>query len=852
MTALPAESVRSRRAGQLHQAGRAAAFAYDQTRAIARLRRALAVLGPSANDGPGERQLRARILLILAYCEAESGRTGRGLALLDEAQELLPYEERADAHGQRAILLRRAGRESEALAEYDRAFAALADRELPGARLRLLLNRSALFLAGVRLPQARADLERCQVLAREADDRLVLAKAGQNLGLLDHLAGRLPDALRRFAEAERYYAEAAPGLVPLLRLDRARTLLAAGLYAEADGELAESVAQLSAQRATQDRAEAEYARAEAALLDRATGSAERAAGYARQAARTFRRRGNPRWTARAELLALRAEFSRRDQAGRGPGWRRLATGFDASEAVLTGLGLAEEARVARSMAARSRLRAGESTASPIALHRSDRPETRLLTRLTAAEVAYATGDSGLARRRLEQGLADLGRIRTLLGALDLQTGTAALGRELAEAGLADAVRTGRPAAVYGWSERARAQALLAHRPLPSLEPAVVEQIEELRGVELELRRAELDGRVAPALLTRRERLRRELREQSRLVGGTGGADRVLAWAAFRERLGEAAAVILLPAAGRLSALVCAGGRAAIVELGSLTDAEEQVARLRADLDALAGRPPGDRMRKVIGAAAVADAATVETSLLTPALDLIGDRPLVVVPTRSLITVPWSVLPSCRGRPVTVSPSATVWARAGDRSSSGPPRRAVLVAGPRVPRATDEVRQLAEVLGERRVDVVALSGGTATPAAALGALPGADLAHFACHGAHAVDNVLFSGLELQGGPLMAYDLQQRLTRTPPSVVLSACDVGLHDVRPGDESLGMASALLATGTATVVASVCQVGDEAARSVMAGYYAHLLAGASPAAALASATADQPSTGLVCFGAG
>ncbi len=619
MTTPPAESARVQRAGRLHQAGRAAAFAYDQTRAIARLRRALAVLGPGADDGTAERQLRARILLILAYCEAESGRTGRGLALLDQAQELLPYEERADAHGQRAILLRRAGRESEALAEYDRAFAALADRELPGARLRLLLNRSALFLAGVRLPQARADLERCQALAREADDRLVLAKAGQNLGLLDHLAGRLPEALRRFAEAERYYAEAAPGLVPLLRLDRARTLLAAGLFAEADAELAESVTQLSAQRATQDRAEAEYARAEAALLDRATGSAERAAGFARQAARTFRRRGNPRWTARAELLALRAEFSRRDHVGRGPGWRRLVADFDGAAEGLTGLGLAEEARVARLLAVRSRLRIGAATGSPIPMHRSDRPETRLLTRLTAAEVAYAAGEFGLARRRLGQGLADLGRIRTLLGALDLQTGTAALGRELAEAGLADAVRTGRPAAVYGWSERARAQALLAHRPTPTLEPAVVEAIEELRGVELELRRAELNGRAAPELRGRRERLRRELREQSRLVGGTGQAARVLSWTAFRERLGEAAAVILLPGDGRLSALVCAGGRALIVELGSLNDAEERVARLRADLDALAGRASGDRLRSVIGAAAVADAAAVEASLLTPAL-----------------------------------------------------------------------------------------------------------------------------------------------------------------------------------------------------------------------------------------
>ena len=61
------ESPRLRRAARLHQAGRDAAFAYDQTRAVRRLRQALTVLGPPEEDGAAERRLRARILLILAY-----------------------------------------------------------------------------------------------------------------------------------------------------------------------------------------------------------------------------------------------------------------------------------------------------------------------------------------------------------------------------------------------------------------------------------------------------------------------------------------------------------------------------------------------------------------------------------------------------------------------------------------------------------------------------------------------------------------------------------------------------------------------------------------------------------------
>jgi tetratricopeptide (TPR) repeat protein len=853
------ESPRWRRASRLHQAGRAAAFGYDQTRAIRRLRQALAVLGSAEQDSQAERRLRARILLILAYSEAESGRTGLGLALLDQAQELLPYAERADAHGQRAILLRRAGRESEALAEYDRAFAALADSEVPGARLRLLLNRSALFLAAVRLPQARADLDRCQALARAAGDRLVMAKADHNLGILDHLAGRLPEALRRFAEAERYYTEAAPGLVPLLRLDRARTLLAAGLFTEADAELAESVTQLAAQRASQDRAEAEYARAEAALLDRSAdpsieGGPERAARFARQAARTFRRRSNPRWTARAELLALRAEFARLGRARQaGSVWRRLAERLDVEAERLRRLGMVEDARVAALSAQRCRIRAGQpADATALTVHRGDRPDTRLLTRLTAAEVAYAAGRPALAGRRLHQGLADLGRIRTLLGALDLQTGTAALGRELAETGLAAALHSGRPATIFAWSELARAQALLAHRPTPRLDPTVVDQVEELRGIELELQRAEIAGRTAPGLQSRRERLRRELREHTRLVEGTGRSYRMISWAQFRQQLGETAAVVLMSTAGRLAAMVAAGGRVRLVDLAPLAAVEELVARLRADLDALAGRAPGDRVARVVSLAAAADASALDRNLLEPLLSLIGDRPLLVVPTRSLITVPWSVLPSCRGRAITVTPSATIWVRARGRSPVGPPRRALLVDGPRVPRAAAEIGQLAKVLAGHGVQVTALTGRSATPAATLEALPEVDLAHFICHGRHAVDNVLFSGLELSTGPLMGYDLQQRLDRTPPWVVLSACDVGLHDVRPGDESLGLASALLASGTATVLASVCQVGDEAAWSLMDNYYQQLLDGSAPAEALAAATTATPGTGMVCFGAG
>ena len=117
---------------------------------------------------------------------------------------------------------------------------------------------------------------------------------------------------------------------------------------------------------------------------------------------------------------------------------------------------------------------------------------------------------------------------------------------------------------------------------------------------------------------------------------------------------------------------------------------------------------------------------------------------------------------------------------------------------------------------------------ATPAATLAALDGAALAHLAAHGQHQAENALFSTLELAGGALLGYDLQ-RAGRAPDMVVLSSCDVGLTDVRPGDETFGMVTALLNAGSATVVASVARVADDAAMAAMVGFHREVTAGRS-----------------------
>jgi CHAT domain-containing protein len=172
---------------------------------------------------------------------------------------------------------------------------------------------------------------------------------------------------------------------------------------------------------------------------------------------------------------------------------------------------------------------------------------------------------------------------------------------------------------------------------------------------------------------------------------------------------------------------------------------------------------------------------------------------------------------------------------------------LLVAGPGTDRGDQEVQAIAAM----HEQPIVLTGEAATPAATLAAFSHVSTAHLAVHGRHRSDNALFSSLELSGGPLLGYDLQQ-VERLPATVILSACDLGLADVRPGDETIGMATALLSAGSATVIASVSRVADDVAMSTMIRYHQAIAAGSGPAAALASAVPAAGPVGFICLGTG
>jgi CHAT domain-containing protein len=86
-----------------------------------------------------------------------------------------------------------------------------------------------------------------------------------------------------------------------------------------------------------------------------------------------------------------------------------------------------------------------------------------------------------------------------------------------------------------------------------------------------------------------------------------------------------------------------------------------------------------------------------------------------------------------------------------------------------------------------------------------------------------------------------------------VVLAACELAMNHIRPGDEALGFAGALLAGGVRTVVAAVSRVGDLAAATAMVEYHSQIACGTRPAVALAAAIATDPlRRPFICLGAG
>lgn len=796
-------------------------------------------------DGDGDaHQVVARLLNSLAYAEAELGRTERGLSLLDSALPLAAPEHRGLLINQRGLVLWRAGRNLEALECFNESEPLLGGHGFVLASM--LLNRGSMQCELGRYKCAREDLRRCAALAEKHEWADLQAKALHSLGVVEEGVRDIPAALALFAQAERVYAEAAPDMLPQLAFTTSYTLRSAGLQVEAATKLDAAIAELREQGRALTLLDCEVQRARIALD---MGYAQQALSLTASAAARAREQNNESLLDWIDLARREAEFAA------GPVSKRFAEETLELAARRRQLGIEDDVESAELLAARVLIANGDlRQAERLLAYRGARSHGQRLRaalgrQLGRAELAVKRGDTTEALRHLRAGLRTLHRHRQTFGSIELQAGVAALGTELATMGVGIARDSGRPSSFFAWAERSRAQAFRLPAVTPPDDPDTADLVARTRAVHDTIREAEQAGDPATEERTVAKALTRRLRERSWQLAGPAGASvpelrphQVHAALAAK----DAGMVSFVHHRGQLHALILGGGRTRQYDLGNLSDVAEPVRRLLADLDALTGRRLPARMVTAVQSSLAHQAGRLDEILFGQFRRLLGDRDLVLVPTQQLSALPWSILPSLKGRPVTVAPSASVWCAALDRPA---PRTTapLLACGPGLTHAEEELRAIAV----SHADPVVLQGHAASPADVLSNLDGSAMAHLAAHGYHEPENVLFSRLDFAGGPLMAYDIA-RLEHPPAHVTLSACDVGRSNVVAGEETLGFTAALLYAGTRTVVSSMAKVEHETAADIMTNYHRGIVAGLPPARALADASQRRPYCPFVCYGAG
>jgi CHAT domain-containing protein len=150
----------------------------------------------------------------------------------------------------------------------------------------------------------------------------------------------------------------------------------------------------------------------------------------------------------------------------------------------------------------------------------------------------------------------------------------------------------------------------------------------------------------------------------------------------------------------------------------------------------------------------------------------------------------------------------------------------------LPRALDEARALAELLGGRCYLESDASIARLTEEA-----PGSPIIHLATHGQSRLDAPNFSSIRLADGLLNAIDAFSLKLEGCELVTLSGCETGLALSSGGDEQLGLGRAFLAAGASSLVMSLWPVEDQATSELMQLFYRNLLRGKHKGQALRSA---------------
>jgi tetratricopeptide (TPR) repeat protein len=782
------------------------------------------------------------VLITRAAVNHELGRLTAAQRDLDRAAMLVGSVRPAELDLQQAALLQNIGRLSDAATVYRRVLAA---PDTPADVAAKVHNNLALIEVQRGRHQAAIDhLDQAGELAARVGPALV-AIVTQSRGWVLVQAGKLVEGLRLFDRAARLYEAAG---LPLGEpyLEYVDALVDLRLLPEASATARRAAEEFEAHGVLLMAAEAQLRAARLALL---TGDLHGAVAAAERATASFRRQRRTAWAARAVLIGVEAR-TRLDQVSptelaaarrAAAHLERLGILSSAVDGYLTTGRLA--AALGRTAAARGTLRRARE------LGRRAPVLVRLKGHLAAALAARLGQDDRDVLRHCRAGLADLTRHRAAFASMELRALASGHGAELGRLGLEVLLRGGSAPRVLDWMERTRAAALFAVEP--PLTEGIEEELAALRVVHAELAEAvRASGGEPPELLAKQtaieSRVRRATWARQAAVQAAGTP---LPAAGLRELLGERVLVEYGVLHGELLAVVVDPRRARLVRLGPLEPARHEAELLLFALRRLAR--PGSPAALAAARTSADHGLRRLAGLLVAPLRLAGDASLVVVPPSVLQRVPWSAL---HRAPVSVAPSASFWARTLERRK-GADGAVVLVAGPDLPGAVDEVGALRQL----HAGATVLLPPSSTVAAVSEALGGASLAHLACHGRLRADNPTFSSLALSDGPLTVHELDQR-NLAPHRMILAACDSGAGVSYEGGEMLGFASALIARGTSGLVTSVVAVPDLEAVPLMRSLHSSALGGASLAESLHAArgTADKEHPGafvnwcaLTAFGA-
>ncbi|MGH3434895.1 MAG: CHAT domain-containing protein [Sciscionella sp.] len=775
--------------------------------AEARVRHGLLLAARTGDASSG-----AGLRLTKAWVDLQRDAPHTSLGELAAAAPLLGGEEPARARFLRGMASHVAGRHRQAEAELSSAVELLRARRDEHWLANALNARAATRTALLRPAEAEADFLAAASLFTGLGEYGRAACCHHNRGFAAMRAGELPRALALFAAAERAGADLAQH--PELLADQAEALLAAGLVADARRLLERAVACLAAAGRSTALAETALTLAGCALR---AGDLDIAGTLAARAAEMFTAQRRPAWRTAARAVSLRAMLAAQGGDGRlseacvvasacaGHGWSQLAAELRLAAAELAPTELAT--RLLGTVA--------ELCDSPLS-------ETQILGRLAQARLARLRGDSHSVYRVADAGL------RVAAG----QWAPSDAGVNLAAAGLACALSERRPESVLIWADRLRELADMPRRVRPPEVPALAMALAGLRAAQ-----AGLDSSPDAAARNAVAAQERAVRRAALASGERQEARQVLDLSRLTGSLGPAVLLSFTVHSGVVTAVAMSANGSCMRRIAALDEVAGAIGALRF---ALACRARG---RHAAGAAWLRWYAEVDRLLLAPVADLLGDGPLIVIPAPPLHTVPWAGLPSCRGRPVSVSPSAGAWLRAA-RNPAEAPGATVWISGPGLRHAEVAVRGL-----RHRYGGTLLAGKRATTAAALSTMDGASLAHIAAHGRFREDQPMFSSLTMAAGALYGHDLA-RLRSAPRCLVLSACESGRSAVDTGNRLLGLSTVLLARGTSSVIASVLPVPDAEAAALMRTLHALLHNGSPPATALAVAQAAHGDLGFICLG--